>query len=108
MTDSRLQREIDWRQSIGQARLSVAELGRRYAALGYQLDRRLDCLSSARYMTGERAGETYPACDTGLKEADTGKSAWHCEARRDDLFKTMQALRGEVFAVTRSGHILEV
>ena len=103
-----LEREVSWRESIGQERVSVAEFSRRYAALGYRIDRRDDCKSLARYMTGERAGESYPACDTGINESDTGLRAWNFAARRDAHFAAMQALRDQIFSVTRDGYILEL
>lgn len=103
----KLTAEIEWRESIGQERLTVSEFTARFAALGYRLDRSMDCRSMARYMDGERAGASYPACDTGLKESDSGLSAWNCQARRDARFQAMQELRGQVFAVTR-GAILEI
>ena len=47
-------------------------------------------------MTGPRAGQTYPSLSTGIKEADTGRSAFHVDARRDTKFRTLQELRFEV------------
>lgn len=108
MVQSSLEREIAWREGIGHERLTVAEFKQRFAALGYRINRSMDCRGLARYMTGERAGESYPACSTGINEADSGLSAWNYQARRDDRFKAMQELRGQIFAVTRDGHILEV
>ena len=88
--------------------VSVAEFDRRFAALGYRVDRDGDCRGTARYMTGAWAGASYPACSTGLREADTGLRAFNADARRDAAFRAMQELRGEIFAVTRDGFILEV
>jgi hypothetical protein len=99
--------EIAYRKSLGYELLSVAEFGARFKVLGYKVDRTMDCRAPARYLTGERAGRSYPNCNTGLKEADTGLSAFHYQARRDDRFDAMQRLRNEVFAVSR-GAILEV
>lgn len=103
----RAAREIAYRESIGCERVSVAEFGRRFAALGYRVDRSMDCRGSARIMTGPRAGESYPCCDTGLNEADTGLRAWNYQARRDARFQAMQELRQRIFAVTQDGFILE-
>lgn len=108
MTSARLERELQWRAARGEFPLSVAEFGARFAALGYRIDRSDDCRGNARHMTGERAGESYPCCTTGIVEADTGLRAFNRNARRDDRFRAMQELRGEIFAVTRSGHILVV
>lgn len=102
-----MEEEIAYRISLGCEMLSVAALGARFKALGYTLDRTMDARAPARYLTGERAGRTYPACTTGLKETDTGLSAFHYQARRDGKFEAMQRMRDDVFAVSR-GAILEV
>lgn len=87
--------------------LTVKEFSARFAALGYKLDRSMDCRSNARFMTGEYAGEVYPCVTTDIREIDTGMSAFHYQARRDENFKAMQKLRGEICAITR-GALLEV
>jgi hypothetical protein len=95
-----LEMEIAHLQACGYEHLSVKEYAARFAALGYMLDRSLDCRAPARYL---ESGRSYPCCSTGLKEIDTGVSAWHYrDARRDDNFKAMQALRSKVFAVSRN------
>lgn len=86
--------------------LSVAAFAARFQALGYKLDRTLDCRSVARFMTGEHAGKSYLCVTTGVSEADTGLSAFHFAARRDSKFKQMQKLRQEVCAISR-GALLE-
>lgn len=86
--------------------VSVAEMTRRFRALGYVLDRSMDCRAPARIMTGPDAGRSYPCCTTGVREADTGLSAFNADARRDDAFRQMQDLRQTVFAVSR-GALLE-
>lgn len=102
-----LNREIAARLAEGLRRVTVAQFCDEFAALGYRVDRGRDCVYVGRYMTGPRAGETYPACSTGMREADTGRSAFHFEARRDAAFARMQALRDEIFAVLPSCRILE-
>lgn len=107
MTPLDLQNEIARRDASGCERLSVAGMADRFARLGYRLDRTLDCRGVARYMTDD--GETlasYPCVTTGVKEADSGLSAFNVDARRDDTFRAMQTLRQTVYAVTR-GAILE-
>lgn len=96
--------EIAERRARGATLLTVPQFAARFAALGYALDRDLDCRSTARYLHDNR---TYPCCTTGLKESDTGLSAFHFQARRDSRFEQMQTLRGEIFAISR-GAILEV
>ncbi len=101
-----IEAEIAARLAMGCEQLSVAEMGARFQALGYKLDRSLDCRHVARIMSGKRAGESYPAISTGVREADSGLSAFNVDARRDDNFRAMQKLRQDIFAVTR-GAILE-
>jgi hypothetical protein len=102
-----LANEIAWRDRNGYRRLTVAGMERVFNELGYQLDRSMDCWDTARWLTGERAGLTYPCISTGIVEADTGISAFHVDARRDNNYRDMQRLRQEVYAVVR-GAILEV
>lgn len=100
--------EIEVAHKLGQGciKVSVEEMDRRFRALGYTLDRRLDCRSTARYMDGPRSGFSYPSISTGIKEMDTGRSAFNYEARRDTKFREMQNLRQQLFAVI-NGAILE-
>ena len=100
---SALQIEIMERLAGGAELLSVKAFAARFAALGYRLDRSLDCRSTAQYL---ETGRTYPACSVYLVESDTGRSAFHYAARRDSRFEAMQALRDSVFAISR-GAILE-
>jgi hypothetical protein len=99
-----LVREIAERRAHGATLLTVPQFAARFAALGYTLDRDLDCRSTARYLDDNR---TYPCCTTGLKESDTGMSAFHFQARRDSRFREMMELRSDIFAISR-GAILEV
>lgn len=87
--------------------LTVRQFIARFEALGYRLDRSLDCRAPARFLTGELAGVSYPCCTTGLVETDTGRSAFHYQARRDAAYLAMQKLRQQIVAVSR-GAILEV
>lgn len=106
-SDDRLRDEIAYRTSHGCRMLSVKQLGAEFAKLGYRLDRRMDCRGDARYLTGDRAGTSYPVVTTGLTEIATGKSAFHFEGTRDEKYRQMQSLRSEIFAVVK-GAILEV
>lgn len=91
-----LANELAARAADGWHPVTLREIKRQLRDLGYALDRTLDCRSTAQIMTGPRAGKTYPTLSTGIKEADTGRSAFHGEARRDARFRAMQALRFEV------------
>ena len=104
-----LANELAARAADGWHPVTLNEIKRQLRGLGYALDRSLDCRSTAQIMTGPRAGKTYPTLSTGIKEADTGRSAFHFEARRDANFRTLQKLRFEVglYAVL-NGAILDV
>lgn len=91
-----LANELAARAAEGWHPVALGEIQRQLRDLGYVLDRRLDCRSTARIMTGPRAGKTYPSLSTGIKESDTGRSAFHFEARRDANFRALQELRFEV------------
>jgi len=91
-----LANELAARAADGWHPVTLGEIKRQLRDLGYALDRTLDCRSTAQIMTGPRAGKTYPTLSTGIKESDTGRSAFHVEARRDARFRAMQNLRFEV------------
>ncbi len=104
MSDA-LQTEIAFRVANGERLVTVKQFAREFAALGYTLDRTMDCRAPSRYL---ETGRSYPCCTTSVKESDTGISAWHyLNARRDANFKAMQALRSKIFAISL-GAILEV
>jgi len=107
--DRLLAAELEHRASLGQHPVSLASIESTLRGLGYRLDRRLDSRHLARWVSGPRAGESYPALHTSIVEIDTGLSFAHVEARRDAAFQHLQALRrtGECFAVV-GGHILEI
>lgn len=104
-----LQAELNLRLRRGEYPKTVAEIEAKLNAIGYRLDRSGDCRGTSKIMTGDHAGETYPACTTWVVEIDTGRNAFHVDARRDDNFKALQALRyeGTLYAVT-SGEIFEI
>lgn len=102
--DHTLAAEIADRLRQGYRQLSIAHFAREIAEAGYTLDRSLDCRSTARYLDD---GRTYPATSVYPKETDTGRSAYNIEARRDDNYRRLQQLRGEIFAVSH-GRIVEL
>lgn len=101
--------ELAARAAEGKYPVTLGEIQRQLRDLGYVLDRRFDCRYTAKIMTGPRAGRTCPSISTGIKEADTGRSAFHFEARRDANFRALQKLRSELalFAVLK-GAILDL
>jgi hypothetical protein len=105
--DATLEREIAARFADGFRKLTLEGLVAEYGALGYSFDRTMDCRSIARWVTGPRAGETYPYLTLSPKETDTGRSAFNIEARRDANFRRLMELRSEIFAVSQE-RIVEV
>lgn len=93
---SALADELAARAAEGWHPVTLGDIERQLRDLGYVLDRGLDCRGMARIMTGPRAGSSYPCLSTGIREADTGRSAFHREARRDARFRRLQDLRGDI------------
>ena len=88
---------------------TMSEVVFKLSKIGYKLDRKMDCRCMAKWMTGERAGETYPCLSTGIIEADTKRSAFHFEARRDKNFEELQSMRQLGFYVPMAnGYIFEL
>ena len=94
--------EVSRRLESGACRVSLREMDRRLSAIGYQLDRSMDCEGVNRYMTGPHVGSTYPAVNLQAREIDTGRSAYNVEARRDANYRRFQdEMRHGMFAVAR-------
>jgi hypothetical protein len=106
---STLERELEARAADGLYPSTIKHISSVLALIGYKLDRSDDCRHTARYMTGPRAGESYPCITTGLTEIDTGARYAHFASRRDANFERLQELRraGTLFAVVR-GAILDL
>jgi hypothetical protein len=96
-----LNAELARRAERGLYPVTMAELDSRLRAIGYRLDRSMDCMSSNRYMTGEFAGESYPACNLYPVQCDDGLSFANVDVRRDASFSQLQDWRmsGALFAV---------
>ena len=106
---NQLEIELAERAERGHHPVTIKEMAIRLNTIGYELNRERDCYSNNRYMTGPRAGQSYPAINTGVREMDTKLEFCNVDARRDENFKTLQKWRGEcsLFAVVR-GCILEI
>lgn len=93
--------ELERRAAQGRHPSTLARIAHDLASIGYKLDRSGDCTSTARYVTGDHAGESYTCTTTTVREIDTHKTYCNAEARRDANFKTLQQWRfnGELFAV---------
>lgn len=94
----------------GSKQITLAELRGMLGRLGYRLGQLDGETYRAKWMTGPRAGESYPAvCEPMITEADSGLSAFHHAARRDDRFQQLQRLRFEGgFFVINRGRILQI
>ena len=102
-----LENEIAHRLSQGYRQVSFEQFKTEYAAIGYTFDRTSDVRSIARYMTGERAGQSYPYLGLYPVQMDNKVSAWNVDARRDSNWVQFKALRNTLFAVTQ-GRIVEL
>lgn len=99
LDSSYLDAEIRYRLKLGQHQQTLAQFSNAIRAIGYRFDRRFDCRSLPRYMTGERAGHSYPALSLKPVQTDNGMAWSHFEARRDANYKALMQLRESVFAV---------
>ena len=102
-----LENEIAYRLAQGYRQVSFEQFKAEYAAIGYTFDRKDDVRSIARYMTGERAGQSYPYLGLYPIQTDNRLSAWNVDARRDDNYQAFRVLRHSLFAIIQ-GRIVEV
>ena len=102
-----LENEIAYRLSQGYRQVSFERFKAEYAAIGYIFDRTSDVRSIARYMAGERAGQSYPYLGLYPVQADDMVSAWNVDARRDANYQAFKVLRNSLFAVAQ-GRIIEI
>lgn len=87
----------------GLRQVTLAQMNQDLADMGYKLDRNGDCSGTATYVSGVRQGQSYRNLSLSVREIDSGKRAFHYQARRDANFKRMQAYRDEAFAIVLSG-----
>lgn len=101
--------EVEYKVQNGGRQVSLAAMDAELRAIGYRLDRDLDCRSLNRHISGPRAGRSYPAVNMYVVQVSDGMSAFHVDARRDANFTRLQEMRfnGEIFAVSR-GRIHEI
>lgn len=104
--DRGLAAEIEARKTLGATQLSLERWEQHIREFGYRFDRSMDCRSNALYMTGERAGQSYPCLSLRPAEIDTGVGWCNEAARRDHRWEQLKASRDSYFAVVR-GHLAE-
>lgn len=92
----------------GARRLTVAQIERELNAIGYRLDRTMDCRGTARFMTGPFAGETFPSLTTGIAQSDNRVSAFNVNARRDANYGRLKELRGGAVYALVGRYVLEL
>ena len=105
-----LQAEIARRKARGNMPLTLRQLRDQLRALGYRLDRSMDCSCTARYMNGEDAGLTYPCTTTGVKHINSGLSFANI-AHGMENSKTLECLQAFRFSgpyVILKNSILEI
>lgn len=87
--------------------VTLGEMEARFRELGYRLgkDPWERCYGTSTTVScpsnPEAVGFSHPNVSLMLFEADTGRSAFHFESRRDANFKAMQELRGSTVAIVR-------
>jgi hypothetical protein len=96
--------ELEVTESLrsGGKQLTMAALKAEVESLGYRINRDMRAVGVAKNMT---TGNTYQSVTFGLDEADTGRSAFHFESRRDGNFKALQELRRRSFVVSRGAMV---
>lgn len=99
--ESALEAERQYRKRLDYRELSLAQFSAALRAIGYRFDRRMDCRAPARYLGGERAGESYLALSLYPVQCDNGMSAFHFQARRDGNYQALQAIRDSTFSVVK-------
>jgi len=98
--------EISSREKHGMVQVTVARLTELIRELGYRFDKSMAHTGRPRYISGERAGESYPSMQLYPVQIDDGKSYAHFQARRDANFERLKDVRNTYFAVHK-GRIYE-
>lgn len=98
-----LQAEIDHRLINGGKLVPFKEMASMLKELGYRISTKDGCHSRNRYMTGPRAGCSYPAFNLYITEASSGLGAFNVDARRDANYERLQEIRfnQSIFSVLR-------
>ena len=109
MLSESVDREVAHLVAGGSRRVSLRAFDAELRLIGYRLERSSDCKSLNRYVTGERAGESYPAVNMYTVQVSDGVSAFHVDSRRDANFERLQEMRRneELFAVHK-GRIYKI
>lgn len=87
-------------------KVAFSELEKMLFAIGYRFDRRNDCTSVSKIMTGEDAGESYPTLTLYPIQTDNKISAYNINARRDDNYRALLAIRANFYSI-HNNHVCE-
>jgi hypothetical protein len=101
-----LEKEIAFRERTGLLQVSFVQLKAMIREIGYRFDPHMTCKSLARYMTGTRAGESYPSNALYPRQIDDGLSYANVGARRDANFDRLKEIRNTYYSV-HGGYIYE-
>jgi hypothetical protein len=84
-----LRQEITRRVAEGYEQITPREFDQRLRAIGYKLDRKMDCPCTARILTGDHSGKEYPCTTTSaICLADNlGYSHVDCKQPNFEAFK---------------------
>ena len=96
--------EIQKRIGAGCQRLTLGQMEYILSALGYCLDRSMDCRGTAK----NADGSTYPATTTGIKHKRSGLSFANVDAPRDEQFDKLQRFRSSGPFVVLNDSLLEI
>lgn len=91
--DYGIESEIEYRTRDGHAPMTLASLESALQSIGYRLDRSMDCHGVDHYVTGVRAGCSYPCVTLYVRHAATGRGAFNDDAPRDANFARLQEWR---------------
>lgn len=109
MPNASLDAEVAFRLANGGRQVTLAAFDDELRALGYRLDRSVDCPQLGRYLTGPRAGASYPSVVMGVVQVSDGTSFANVHSRRDANFDRLQNIRfeQELFAV-HNGRLYDI
>ena len=89
-------------ETLGCIKVTIQDLEIMVNEVGYKFLRSMDCRALAKDMN---SGERYPNLTLYPIQIDDKKSAWHFEARRDQNFEQLKAIRSKYFAVTEKNGV---
>lgn len=99
--------ESEYMKREGYSQITMDGLESELSAIGYRLDRSMDSKSTARWITGERAGQSYPSLTMKPVQSDNGICAFNTHARRDANYRRLTEIRNTFYVVV-GGYIATI